>query len=105
MEYFRIKKENGLIGDGERACMAMARFQNEVLASSNFKDIKDYCNENGIEYIGCMDLLYIAQKRKIFTTEQCNSFISSVKELNNARLPVAKIEDYIPDRDLSYYIN
>ena len=104
LEFYRIKKVYGIkIGDGERACMAMARYGKEVIASSNFNDIKEYAEANGIEYIGCLDILYIAWKRGYFTKEQCNSFITSAVKINNARFPVNDIESYIPDRDLSFY--
>lgn len=49
-----------MLGDGERACMSMARFGQEVIASSNFRDVAPYCDENGIEYIGTLDVLTIA---------------------------------------------
>lgn len=46
-----------MLGDGERACMSMARFGQEVIASSNFRDVAPYCDENGIIYwnAGCAD--------------------------------------------------
>lgn len=43
-EFFRLKKENPMLGDGERACMSMARFGQEVIASSNFRDVAPYCD-------------------------------------------------------------
>jgi hypothetical protein len=30
-------------GDGEAACMAIVRFSKDILASSNLKDIANYC--------------------------------------------------------------
>lgn len=104
LEYYKIKKDYGIkIGDGERACMAMARYGKEVIASSNFRDIKEYAEINGIEYIGCLDILYIAWKKGYFTKEQCNSFIIGAVMINNACFPVNDIELYEPDRDLSFY--
>jgi hypothetical protein len=41
-EYFHIKKVM-FKGDGESACMAVVRYSNDILASSNLKDIKNYC--------------------------------------------------------------
>lgn len=54
-----------MLGDGERACMSMARFGQEVIASSNFRDVAPYCDENGIEYIGTLDVLTIAMNKGI----------------------------------------
>ena len=72
-EFFRLKKENPMLGDGERACMSMARFGQEVIASSNFRDVAPYCDENGIEYIGTLDVLTIAMNKGIFTSDECKS--------------------------------
>lgn len=36
LEYYRLKKESPRFGEGERACMAIARFDKEVIASSNY---------------------------------------------------------------------
>ena len=38
-EFFKLKRDNKLLGDGECACMAMARFDQEAIASSNFRDV------------------------------------------------------------------
>ena len=42
-------------GEGECACMAMARYGQETIASSNFRDVAPYCDANDIEYIGVID--------------------------------------------------
>lgn len=78
-EFFRLKKENPMLGDGERACMSMARFGQEVIASSNFRDVAPYCDENGIEYIGTLDVLTIAMNKGIFTSDECNRFMVEAK--------------------------
>lgn len=39
-EYAILSK---LRGEGESACMAVARFRKEYIASSNLRDIKNYC--------------------------------------------------------------
>ncbi|WP_028910694.1 hypothetical protein [Prevotella sp. AGR2160] len=64
VEYARLKKENPRLGAGERECMAIARYGGEVIASSNFRDVANYCDLYGIEYIGFMDILCIAVKKK-----------------------------------------
>ena len=38
-EFALIKKNNPLIGDGERACMAVAKFNKNIIASSNFMSL------------------------------------------------------------------
>lgn len=103
-EFYRIKKAYPMLDSGERACMAMARFARETIASSNFKDIKQYAEDYGIDYIGCIDILYIAWKRGLLTLEQCNQFIADAVLINHARFPVQKLEDYVPDRDLTWFL-
>lgn len=80
-EFFRLKKESPILGEGERACMSMARFGHEVVASSNFRDVADYCDSFGIEYIGTLDILTIALNKGIYTQEDCNKFITDASVL------------------------
>lgn len=94
-EYFKIKKNNPLIGDGERACMAVAKYHKDIIASSNFKDIAKYCAENKIDYLGTLDLLVLAIEKDIFDEARCDAFIANAISINNARFPVNQIVDYI----------
>ena len=97
-EYFKIKKENPLIGDGERACMAVAKHNRNIIASSNFRDIASYCTANTIDYLGTLDLLVLAVEKGIFDESRCDAFIANAKRINNARFPmgVNRIADYLP---------
>lgn len=81
--------------------MAMARFGQEVIASSNFRDVAPYCDANGIEYIGVLDILQIAINKRYWTIDECNQFLLNAIQANNARFPVDKIEDYRTEKDLS----
>ncbi len=102
-EFFKLKRDNELLGDGERACMAMARFGQEVIASSNFRDVAPYCDANEIEYIGVLDILQIAINKSHWTIDQCNQFMLDAIKVNNARFPVDNMEDYKTDKDLSEF--
>jgi len=51
-------------GSGESAIMALAQVEQHVVASSNIKDVKDYCNSNNIDWITTMDLLAEAYNRR-----------------------------------------
>lgn len=102
-EFYSLKHNNKLLGDGECACMAIARFGKETIASSNFRDVAEYCDENDIEYIGVMDILWIALNKGYWSVEQCDKFIREAVIVNQARFPVNKIEDYNPTRDLKYF--
>lgn len=102
-EFFRLKKEKPLFGSGERACMAMARFGHEVIASSNFRDVAEYCEEFDIEYIGVLDILMIAKYKGYYTEEKCDQFIQEAKDKNKARFPVNKIALYSKRIDLNSF--
>jgi predicted nucleic acid-binding protein len=102
-EFALIKKNNPLIGDGERACMAVAKYHKNIIASSNYRDIVPYCKANNILYLGTLDILTIALKKGVFDTARCNNFISTARRVNNARFPsgVRTIDDYVAP-DLSF---
>lgn len=81
-------------GEGESACMAVARFKREFIASSNLKDIKAYCLQHGITYYTTMDLLVEAMHKKIMTVKDCNDFINAVIA-KGSKLPCNTIGDYL----------
>lgn len=76
MEYARLKAN---MGDGEAACMAVAKHTKDYIASSNLKDIKEYCEYYGIVYLTTMDILLAAYDKAILTEVECNTFIQEVK--------------------------
>ena len=86
----KVKK----LGEGESACMAVARFEKEYIASSNLKDIKAYCSEHGIIYYTTMDLLVEAINKKIMTEKECDQFINDVKA-KGSRLPCNTMKEYL----------
>ena len=97
-EFSRLKKR---YGDGESACMAVAKFQKHIIASSNLRDIRLYCEENKIAYITTMDILLDAMDKEKLTEKECNRFISQVKE-RKSKLPVDTIGEYKKLRELLY---
>ena len=104
-EFALIKRNNPLIGDSERAYMAVAKFNKDIIASSNFRDIAPYCTQNNINFIGTLDILSIALTKGIFDDNRCNRFIKAAIMINKARFPfgVQIISDYtIPDLGFIY---
>lgn len=81
-------------GKGESACMAYCKFNKDILASSNLKDITKYCENNNITYLTTMDFLAEALKSKLLTEQDCNDFIKNVKAAGS-KLPVDSIADYL----------
>lgn len=94
-----IKKEYAYIkkimfkGDGEAACLAVAKKTNCILASSNLKDIQIYCHDHTIDYLTTMDFLCEAMRKGIFDLKRCNDFIAKVLA-SGSKLPVNKMEHY-----------
>lgn len=91
-EYFSIKK-NLFKGDGESACLAVARYQKNILASSNLKDTKHYCELHHIDYLTTMDFLCQAVAAGLFDEARCDAFITAVLSAGS-RLPVTKFAGY-----------
>lgn len=101
-EYAYIKKSL-FKGNGESACMAVARFRNEIIASSNLKDIRQYCELHSIDYLATMDFLCAALQKGIIKHKDCNDFISRVIRAGS-KLPVICMKDY-KCRDLQFMGN
>ena len=91
VEYAKLIKT---VGEGEAACMALAKVDNKYIASSNLSDIKEYCIKNRIKIITTMDFLYEALMNKLYSEEECNTFINNVLEKGN-RLPTKSIAEYV----------
>jgi len=91
-EYARIKKLM-FKGDGEAACLAVAKASKNILASSNLKDVSHYCKMHNIDLLTTMDFLCEAYRKKVFDLARCNAFISKVLSAGS-KLPVSKMEEY-----------
>lgn len=89
-EYLMLKKS---MDDGEAACLAVAKFKKEYVASSNITQITTYCVANGIIFYTTMDLLQEATIKGIMTDAECNTFIQEVKN-KQSRLPCNTITEY-----------
>jgi len=73
--------------------LSFVRYTNNIIASSNLVDIKQYCEEFEITYLTTMDFLCYALSKGIFTEQRCNEFIANVLS-KNSRLPVTDIKNY-----------
>lgn len=80
-------------GKGESACMAVVRHTKDILASSNLKDIKRYCDMHNIVYLTTMDFLCHALATGIFDEARCDAFIRAVLASGN-KMPVKSMRDY-----------
>lgn len=91
-EFIALQRKFGL---GESASMVYCRYRNNVLASSNLKDIVDYCEENKITYFTTMDFLYQAMTSGVMTEGECDKFIADVTS-KRSKLPVTKMSEFTP---------
>lgn len=91
-EHFNLISND--VGPGESACMSVARFNDNVIGSSNLSDIFEYCNQHKISYLTTLDLLCIATLRNKITEEQFNSAVSNLIA-NNFKLPNTNLKSYI----------
>ena len=89
-EYALLTKN---LGKGESACMIYCCENKDVLASSNLKDIKEYCTEHEITYLTTLDFLYYAYSRHIMTKKECDDFIDKVIE-EGSKIPRQDITMY-----------
>ncbi len=96
-EYSYLTDELGK-GEGESACLAVAKHKKYIIASSNLKDIKKYCLENGIIYFTTMDVLVEAWKKGIMSEEECDDFIRVVRD-KGSHLPCYSIQEYLQKKE------
>ena len=94
-EFLRLTATSGPhLGRGESACMVYCRYHNDVVGSSNTKDITDYCNEFGITYLTTNDFLYYAIRRDLLSKEKAAAFIQRVISLGS-NPPVVDFDKYV----------
>jgi hypothetical protein len=89
-EYFELSKT---MDDGEAACLAVARFSKDYVASSNIMQIADYCRRNDILYYTTMDLLHEALVNGIMTESEADTFIQEVIA-KGSKLPSISMKEY-----------
>lgn len=92
-EYARLTSVVGL-GRGESACMVYCRFNNDVVGSSNLRDITDYCEEHQITYLTTTDFLYYGIRRGVWTKADADKFIAQVND-SGSKVPVVDFDTYV----------
>ncbi len=74
--------------------MVYCRYHQDVVGSSNTKDITDYCDEFGITYLTTNDFLYYAILRGLISREEADAFIKRVISLGS-NPPVVNFDKYV----------
>lgn len=97
-EYALLTSERGHnLDKGESACLVYARYNKDVLASSNLSDIKRYCSFHKIEFVTTIDLLVIGIGNGILSIEECDLFIKTVRS-KGSKLPNKSISEILAER-------
>ncbi len=84
------------LGKGESACMVYCKYNNDVIGSSNLRDIKEYCQKHKITYLTTIDFLFYAVKNKIMAIEEAQQFIIDVNN-KDSKLPSVNFETFVSD--------
>jgi predicted nucleic acid-binding protein len=92
MEYAKLL---ATLGRGESACMVYCRDHQDVLGSSNLRDIREYCLAHQITYLTTIDFLYYAFVRGKLSKSECDEFIQEVIS-KGSKLPRIDISTYLP---------
>ncbi|MCQ2119840.1 MAG: hypothetical protein MJY84_07945 [Bacteroidales bacterium] len=93
VEYARLVSVVGL-GRGESACMVYCRYNDDVVGSSNLRDIADYCDKYNIKYLTTLDFLYYGIKRGVWSKEDAEEFVDKVNK-RGSRLPSVDFDCYV----------
>jgi hypothetical protein len=75
-EFVGLKRQ--IVGDGERATMLYCKYNQDVIASSNTKDIIPYCKEHSIGYLTTLDILCIAIAKHKITESEADECIRKI---------------------------
>ena len=86
-------------GKGESACMAYCQFEHHVIGSNNTRDIREYCNNNGISYLTTGDFLYYAIKRGMMTESDAAQLIADARA-QGSNVPDFDYNTHIPTTKL-----
>lgn len=91
-EYAKLTSKHS--GSGESACMAYCKFHNDILASSNLRDIEEYCFRHKIEFKSTLDLVHELYQNKLMSRIECDQFVQDVFK-KGSRLRYKTFQHYL----------
>lgn len=92
-EYF-ILERNNIGGHGENSCLAVAKYNKNVVASNNLRDIKQYCITNSILYLTTPDILYYSHAKGIMEESEVDYFLYlNKKALIPSKIPFDTLKE------------
>lgn len=104
LEFASLQNSNK--GPGESACMAVARFDPNIIASNNWRDVKSYCELHQIQYLSTMDFIYETYRSGLMNLADCDFMIYNLlSQKKPAKIPYTKIEEYCKRNNLDFPID
>jgi predicted nucleic acid-binding protein len=92
LEFYKIK--DTVKGKGERATLIYCKHTNNIIASSNTKDIVPYCKENSMSFLTTLDIFTIAIERELMTESEANLCIGKITMNNESYVCCKTIEEH-----------
>ncbi|SHK49350.1 Predicted nucleic acid-binding protein, contains PIN domain [Hathewaya proteolytica DSM 3090] len=86
-----------VIGKGEAAAIALAKTKGGILASNNMKDIKQYVEAYGLEYVTTGDILVEALNKKYITEDEGNNIWANMIT-KNRKLPNSTFTEFLKSK-------
>jgi len=83
-EFLALKKERK--GEGESACLVYCKHYSDIIASSNTKDIKPYCEHHGMAYWTTLDIFFVAVSKGLLTDSKANQLIAKITHNQDGHL-------------------
>ncbi len=96
-EYSHLTSPLMDMGRGESACMSYCRFTNDIVVSSNLRDVSAYCKRHKITNLTTMDLVVWAYENGVMTESECDEFIRVVKR-KGGLLPHNSLQEHLATR-------
>jgi hypothetical protein len=91
-EFLSLKKS--IQGDGERASLLYCKHHSDIIASSNTKDIKPFCEENNMAYLTTLDIFCVSIAKSILTDTEVNQLIKKITANQESHLCCDSIEEH-----------
>src|SRR5690554_3255993 len=91
-EFLSLKKS--IKGDGERASLIYCKYHSNIIASSNTKDIKPFCEQHGMAYLTTLDILCVVVHKNLLTGAEANQLIQKITFNQGSHPCCRSIEDH-----------
>lgn len=94
-EYIQLKKSGK--GEGESATLIYCKHHAHIIASSNTKDIKNFCDTHSVAYLTTLDILCIAVHNGKLTEKEADQLIEQILQ-KGSKLSDNNVSSYRKNR-------